>query len=102
MSVTEFIEFMSRKNRQNSLTNIIPQTNSSIKNDSRSTSENQYINIVFITEEKLVTSIKRRYESQVIIFKKCNILQNSLFYFISLDFKCYFENTSKIITKSTC
>lgn len=75
MSVIEFLEFMRRKNRQNSLTNILPQINSSVKNDSRSTSENQYINIVFIIEEKLVTTIKRRYESQVLNYKFCNLLQ---------------------------
>ncbi|XP_025409124.1 LOW QUALITY PROTEIN: eIF-2-alpha kinase GCN2 [Sipha flava] len=65
MSVTEFLELMRRKNRENSLTNIIPQINNSVKNDTRSTSENQYINIVFIIEEKLVTTVKRRYESQI-------------------------------------
>lgn len=70
MSVTEFIESMRRKKRQNSLTNIVPQINNSVKNDTRPTSENQYINIVFIIEEKLVTTVKRRYESQVLIFKK--------------------------------
>jgi protein tyrosine phosphatase len=69
MSVTEFLELMRRKNRENSLTNIIPQINNSVKNDTRSTSENQYINIVFIIEEKLVTTVKRRYESQVSIFE---------------------------------
>lgn len=75
LSVTEFLELMRRKNRQNSLTSIIPQNTSSVKNDSRSFSENQYINIVFITEEKLTTNIKRRYESQVTInFLKKNVL----------------------------
>lgn len=64
MTVTEFIESMRRKNRQNSLTSIIPQINT-VKNDSRSINENQYINITFLTEEKLVTTVKRRYESQV-------------------------------------
>lgn len=64
MTVTEFIESLRRKKRQNSLTTIIPQTNN-IKNESRATNENQYINIMFLTEEKLVTTIKRRYESQV-------------------------------------
>jgi len=65
MTVTEFIESMRRKRRQNSLTTIIPQINNVVKNESRATNENQYINIMFLTEEKLVTSIKRRYESQV-------------------------------------
>lgn len=64
MTITEFIESMRRK-RQNSLTTIIPQTNNIVKNESRATNENQYINIMFLTEEKLVTSVKRRYESQV-------------------------------------
>jgi len=64
MTVTEFIESMRRKNRQNSLTTTIPQTNI-VKNESRSINENQFINIIFLTEEKLVTSVKRRYESQV-------------------------------------
>lgn len=67
LSITELLELMRRKNRQNSLTSITPQNTSSVKNDSRSFSENQYINIVFITEEKLTTNIKRRYESQVTI-----------------------------------
>lgn len=78
LSVTEFLELMRRKNRQNSSTDrensIIPQNNSSVKNDSRSFSENQYINIMFITEEKLTTNIKRRYESQVIITFLKNVL----------------------------
>lgn len=65
MTVTEFIESMRRKNRQNSLTTVIPQTNNIVKNESRSINENQHINIMFLTEEKLVTSVKRRYESQV-------------------------------------
>jgi len=65
MTITEFIESMQRKRRQNSLTTIIPQTNNIVKNESRATNENQYINIMFLTEEKLVTSVKRRYESQV-------------------------------------
>lgn len=65
MSVTEFLEFMRRKNRQNSLTSTIPQINNSMKNDTRSISENQSINIVFFTEEKLTTNAKRRFESQV-------------------------------------
>lgn len=77
LSVTEFLELMRRKNRQNSLTNIIPQNTSSVKNDSRSFSESQYINIVFITEEKLTTNIKRRYESQVTI----TFLKKSFIYF---------------------
>lgn len=66
MSVTEFIEYMRHKNRKNS-TNGVQQssTNNSVKNDMRSTSENQHINIVFITEEKLTTNVRRRYESQV-------------------------------------
>lgn len=65
MSVTEFLEFMRRKNRQNSLTSTIPQINNSMKNDTRSISENQSVNIVFFTEEKLTTNAKRRFESQV-------------------------------------
>jgi len=65
MTVNEFIESMRRKNRQNRLTTIIPQINNTVKNDSRSINENQYINIMFLTEEKLVTTVKRRYESQV-------------------------------------
>lgn len=65
MSVTEFMESMQRKTRQNSLPSSIPQPNNSIKNDTRSTSESQLINIVFFTEEKLVTTMKRRYETQV-------------------------------------
>lgn len=65
MSVSEFIESMRRKKRQNSITNITPQINSSVKNDSRSTNENQYTNIVFFMEEKLTTNVKRRFESQV-------------------------------------
>uniref|UniRef100_A0A2S2NJY9 non-specific serine/threonine protein kinase n=1 Tax=Schizaphis graminum TaxID=13262 RepID=A0A2S2NJY9_SCHGA len=65
MTVTEFIESMRRKNRQNSLTTVIPQTNNIVKNESRSINENQFINIIFLTEEKLVTSVKRRYESQI-------------------------------------
>lgn len=69
MSVTEFIESMQRKNRQNSLSSNLPQSNNNtIKNDSRSTSENQCINITFFTEEKLNTTVKRRYESQVLIY----------------------------------
>lgn len=64
MTVTEFIESLQRKRRQNSLTTIIPQT-INVKNESRANNENQYINIMFLTEEKLVTTIKRRYESQV-------------------------------------
>lgn len=78
LSVTEFLDLMRRKNRQNSLTDkqnsIIPQNTSSVKTDSRSFSENQYINIMFITEEKLTTNIKRRYESQVIITFLKNVL----------------------------
>lgn len=65
MSVVEFIQSMKQKMRQNSLTNIIPQVNNIVKNDSRSTSENQSIKINFLTEEKLTTNVKRRYESQV-------------------------------------
>lgn len=65
MSVAEFIDSMRKKNRQNSLISVTPQSNSLVKNDCRSNSENQYINIVFITEEKLTTNVKRRYESQV-------------------------------------
>lgn len=65
MSVTEFIEFMRRKNRQNSLTSVISQSNNSMKNDLRSISENQSINIVFFTEERLTTNVKRRFENQV-------------------------------------
>jgi len=68
MSVTEFIDSMRKKNRQNSLTSATPQSNSLVKSDCRSNTENQHINIVFITEEKLTTNVKRRYESQVEIF----------------------------------
>lgn len=82
MSVTEFIESMQRKTRQNSLPSAMPQSNNSTKNDTRSTSENQFINIVFFTEEKLVTTVKRRYETQVPIF---------LFLFISNEFIYYFH-----------
>lgn len=67
MSVIEFIESMKIKNVQNNIIDIIPQTNSSIKNDLRSTSESQHINIMFFTEDKLITNVKRRYEGQVII-----------------------------------
>lgn len=65
MSVTEFMECMQRKHRQNSLTNNISETSTSIKNDIRITSKSQDINIVFFIEEKLSTNVKRRYESQV-------------------------------------
>lgn len=69
MSVPEFLDSMHRKNRQNSISsNSIPQTNNTVKSDSRSISESQYINIVFFTEEKLTTNVKRRYENQVVIF----------------------------------
>lgn len=56
---------MRNKNLQNNITNI-SQINSSVKNDLRPTIDNQFINIIFFTEEKLITSVKRRYESQVI------------------------------------
>lgn len=80
MSVTEFIESMRRKQRQNSITNITPQINNSVKNDSRSTNENQYTNIVFFTEEKLTTNVKRRYESQVTkYFQYTSLFHNCLF-----------------------
>lgn len=66
MSVTEFIEYMRHKNRKNSTNNVQQSsTNNSVRNDMRSTSENQHINIFFITEEKLTTNVRRRYESQV-------------------------------------
>ncbi|XP_050438302.1 eIF-2-alpha kinase GCN2 [Adelges cooleyi] len=65
MSVTEFLESIRRKNRQNSITNNTIQINTSMKNDNRSLNENQHVNIIFLTEEKISTNIKRRYESQI-------------------------------------
>lgn len=82
MSVPEFLESMRRKNRQNSLTNTVPQTNNSVKTDSRSATENQYVNIVFFTEEKLTTNVKRRFENQVGIF----FFENSYSYFMQKVF----------------
>lgn len=112
MTVTEFIESMRRKRRQNSLTTIIPQTNNVVKNESRVTNENQYINITFLTEEKLVTTVKRRYESQVPnIITYIRYLINNIFLFllknyschlICIDFKCCFKNSTKVISKNTC
>ncbi|VVC37487.1 Protein kinase, ATP binding site,Serine/threonine-protein kinase, active site,Protein [Cinara cedri] len=64
MSVTEFIEYMRHKNRKNS--NSVTSPTKTVRNDVRSTSENQHINIVFFTEEKLTTNVKRRYESQIL------------------------------------
>lgn len=66
LSVSEFITCMRSKNSQNNITNV-SQINNSVKNDLRPTSDNQFINIIFFTEEKLTTNVKRRYESQVII-----------------------------------
>lgn len=71
MSVTEFMECMQRKQRQNSLTSNISETSISVKNDLRTTNKSQDINIVFFIEEKLSTNVKRRYENQVPILKFC-------------------------------
>lgn len=104
MSVAEFMESMQRKTRQNSLPSVISQSNNSIKNDTRSTSENQLINIVFCTEEKLVTTVKRRFETQVHILtisKNYNLFHIDLpIIFILIDFKCCFKNITKIIAKN--
>ncbi|XP_050530238.1 eIF-2-alpha kinase GCN2 isoform X2 [Daktulosphaira vitifoliae] len=67
MSISEFLESMRRKNRQNSVTNTNTQVNISIKNENRliSQQDNHHVNIIFFTEEKLSTNIKRRYENQI-------------------------------------
>jgi len=69
MNVCEFIELMRRKSqlkpRQDLVSSVTSQTNCFVKSDSRTTSECQHINIVFFTEEKLTTNVKRRYETQI-------------------------------------
>lgn len=65
MSVTEFMEYMRQKYRLRIMNRGTSPINNSVIYDVRSTSENQHINIVFFTEEKLTTNVKRRYESQV-------------------------------------
>lgn len=67
MSIPEFLDSMRRKNRLNSVTSTNTQTNIPIKNDNRAIpqQDSRNINIVFFTEEKLSTNMKRRYENQV-------------------------------------